>query len=85
MANLINEAKRMQHLAGVSLQEGYKFDDASEEISQELVAKLKPIIENTLKSQLTGALAKVPELKQAGAANIGLAVGLIAFDIAKNS
>lgn len=84
MANLINEAKRMQHLAGVSLQEGYKFDDANEEVAQDLRAKLKSAIESTLKSQLMGALNKIPELKQAGAANIGLAVGLVAFDIVNN-
>ena len=84
MANLINEAQRMQQLAGVLLQEGYKFNDANEELAQELRTKLKPAIESTLKNQLTSALAKLPELKQAGAANVGLAVGLIAFDIANN-
>ena len=87
MKTQINEIKRMQELAGVSLQERqeYRFNDANDETANELVAKLKPIIEGPLKNQLMGALDKVPELKGAGSQNIGLAVGLIAFEIANKS
>jgi ribosomal protein L7/L12 len=85
MKTQINEIKRMQELAGLPLQEAkYRFNDANDETVEELVAKLKPVIESALKSQLVGALNKVPELKNVGAQNVGLAVGLIAFDIANN-
>jgi hypothetical protein len=95
----INESFiKMQKLAGVitetqynekkrlienQLNEGYKFNDASEDIASEIEAKIKPAIESTLKKAMIDVATKNPELK--GAPNYGLAIGLIAYQIVMDS
>ncbi len=87
MAYLINEAKRFQKLAKIvnesQLNEGYKFNDANEDIAKEIEIAIKPAIEGTLKKAMMDVATKNPEFK--GAANYGLAVGLIAYQIVMDS
>jgi hypothetical protein len=75
-----NEKKR---LIENQLNEGYKFNDASEDIASEIEAKIKPAIESTLKKAMIDVATKNPELK--GAPNYGLAIGLIAYQIVMDS
>ena len=81
---------KMQKLAGVItetqykekakiLNEGYKFNDANDDTTKEIMNKIKPAIESTLKKAMMDVATKNPELK--GAPNYGLAIGLIAYDI----
>jgi hypothetical protein len=65
------------------LNEGYKFNDASEEIASEIETQIKPAIESTLKKAMMDVATKNPELK--GAPNYGLAIGLIAYQIVMDS
>jgi len=65
------------------LNEGYKFNDASEEIASEIKTQIKPAIESTLKKAMMDVATKNPELK--GAPNYGLAIGLIAYQIVMDS
>jgi hypothetical protein len=85
----ISEAKRMKLLAGLitesQLNEGYKFADANEDKAKEIEAKIKPAIESVLKKTMIDIATKNPELQGAGAANFGLAVGLIAYQIVMDS
>jgi hypothetical protein len=87
MAQLINEAKRFQKLAKIvnesQLNEGYKFNDANEDLAQEIKTAIKPAVEGPLKKAMMDIATKNPEFK--GAANYGLAVGLIAYQIVMDS
>ena len=82
LAGIISESqarKMTEVLEEENLQEGYKFNDANEDTAEEIKSKLEPIIKETLKKAMIDVATKNPELK--GAANYGLAAGLIAYDI----
>ena len=74
LAKIVNESQ---------LNEGYKFNDANEDIAKEIETAIKPAIEGTLKKAMMDVATKNPEFK--GAANYGLAVGLIAYQIVMDS
>lgn len=65
------------------LNEGYKFNDANEDVAKEIQNKIKPAVESTLKKAITDLATKNPKLK--GAANYGLGIGLLAYDIVMDS
>ena len=78
------EFKKMQLLAGLITESqlnegGYKFNDANEDLAKKIEAAIKPAIEGMLKKAMMDVVTKNPEFK--GAAEYGLAVGLIAHQI----
>jgi hypothetical protein len=84
MAQLINNTKRIQQLAGLITESqlnegGYKFNDANEDLAKEIETAIKPAIEGPLKKAMMDVVTKNPKL--VGAAEYGLAVGLIAHQI----
>lgn len=60
----------------------YKFNDANTEVAAQIEQYLDPVLRQQISSALTKAAQQENSpLKSAGAANIGLAIGWLAFDV----